>query len=69
MGTSGCTALRLAQSLLAHDLVDRLELVVMPALAGAGRRLFPDGLDLRRLTLTKATRSALDCVFLGYRRP
>ena len=62
-------SIRLAQSLLADDLVDRLELVVMPALAGSGRRLFPDGLDLRRLTLTKATRSAMGCVFLGYRRP
>ena len=62
-------SIRLAQSLLAGDLVDRLELVTMPALAGSGRRLFPDGLDLRRLTLTKATGSAMGCVFLGYRRP
>jgi len=38
-------------------------------LAGSGRRLFPDGLDLKRLTLTKTTRSATGCVFLGYRRP
>ena len=62
-------SIRLAQSLLADDLVDRLELVLMPALAGSGRRLLPDGLDPRRLTLTKATRSATGCVFLGYRRP
>ena len=34
-----------------------------------GTSAFPDGLDLRRLTLTKATRSATGCVFLGYRRP
>ena len=61
-------SIRLAQSLLAVDLVDRLELVVVPTLAGAGRRLLVDQFDLRRLTLTKATRSATGCVFLGYQR-
>jgi dihydrofolate reductase len=62
-------SIRLAQDLLAADLVDRLELVVVPTLAGSGRRLFSSPVDLRRLTLTKATRSATGCVFLGYRRP
>lgn len=62
-------SIRLAQSLLADDLVDRLELVIVPTLAGHGRRLFTDGIDLRRLNLTKATRSATGCVFLGYQRP
>jgi dihydrofolate reductase len=62
-------SIRLAQSLLADDLVDRLELVISPSLAGSGRRLFTDDTDLRRLTLTKATRSSTGCVFLGYRRP
>ncbi len=61
-------SIRLAQSLLAADLVDRLELVVVPTLAGAGRRLFVDGPDLRRLTLTRATQSSSGCVFLGYQR-
>ena len=60
-------SIRLAQSLLAEDLVDRLELVLAPSLAGSGRRLFADDVDVRRLTLTKATRSATGCVFLGYR--
>jgi dihydrofolate reductase len=62
-------SIRLAQSLLAEDLIDRLELVLVPTVAGSGRRLFLDGIDLRRLTLTKATRSATGCVFLGYQRP
>lgn len=62
-------SIRLAQSLLAADLIDRLELVIVPTVAGSGRRLLTDGIDLRRLTLTKATRSATGCVFLGYRRP
>ena len=61
-------SIRLAQSLLAVDLVDRLELVIAPSLAGHGRRLFNDAVDLRRLDLTKATRSATGCVFLGYQR-
>lgn len=61
-------SIRLAQSLLADDLVDRLELVIVPTLAGHGRRLFTDAIDLRRLNLTKATQSATGCVFLGYQR-
>jgi dihydrofolate reductase len=60
-------SIRLAQSLLADELIDRLELVIVPALAGSGRRLFADGTDVRRLTLTKSTTSASGCVFLGYR--
>ncbi|HEU5454292.1 MAG TPA: dihydrofolate reductase family protein, partial [Nocardioides sp.] len=62
-------SIRLAQSLLAADLVDRLELVIVPTLAGSGRRLFTDQVDRGRLALTKATRSATGCVFLGYQRP
>ena len=61
-------SIRLAQSLLAADLVDRLEIVIVPTLAGTGRRLFADGPDLRRLALTKATHSPSGCVYLGYRR-
>lgn len=62
-------SIRLAQSLLAADLVDRLELVVVPTIAGAGRRLFAaDGVDPRRLSLSSVARSSSGCVFLGYRR-
>ena len=62
-------SIRLAQSLLVADLVDRLELVIVPTIAGSGRRLFTDGVDVRRLRLDKAARSTTGCVFLGYRRP
>ena len=62
-------SIRLAQSLLAADLVDRLELVIVPTLAGPAADCSPTSLDLGRLALTKATRSATGCVFLGYQRP
>jgi dihydrofolate reductase len=62
-------SIRLTQTLLGADLVDRMELVIAPTIAGSGRRLFADGADVRRLTLTKATRSTTGCVFLSYQRP
>src|SRR5579872_5802050 len=36
---------RLAQSLLAADLVDQLNLMVFPILLGDGKRLFPEGAE------------------------
>ena len=62
-------SLRLAQSLLAADLIDRLELVIVPTLSGSERQLFTDDIDVRRLALNKVTRSATGCVLLGYQRP
>ena len=67
IGVHGSIAL--AGALLALDLVDRLELLVVPTIAGSGRRLFGDAAELRRLRLTKAERSSTGCVFLGYERP
>ncbi|WP_309648072.1 dihydrofolate reductase family protein [Nocardioides sp.] len=60
-------SIRIAQSLLAADLVDRLELVVVPTLAGTGRRLFGDQ-GLVRLTPTRVDRSSSGCVLLTYER-
>jgi dihydrofolate reductase len=34
---------RLAQSLLAAELIDELRLIIAPVVVGTGRRLFPDG--------------------------
>lgn len=62
-------SITLASTLLAADLVDRLELVIVPTLAGAGRRLFEHSPAPTRLTLTKAVASPTGCVFLSYDRP
>ena len=62
-------SIELARALLAADLIDRLELVVVPTLAGAGRRLLSDTTALRRLDLTDVNRSMSGCVLMSYRRP
>jgi dihydrofolate reductase len=45
---------RLVGTLLEHDLVDELRLMVFPTILGRGKRLFPDGIDRRRLRLVEA---------------
>jgi dihydrofolate reductase len=44
----------LVATLLAHDLVDELRLMVFPTILGRGRRLFPDGIDRRKFRLVEA---------------
>jgi dihydrofolate reductase len=44
----------LVATLLAADLVDELRLMVFPTILGRGRRLFPDGIDRLKLTLTES---------------
>jgi dihydrofolate reductase len=60
-------SIALAQSLLRAGLVDELRLVVSPATAGAGRRLFGDG-ELQRWELVDLDRTSTGVVLLGYRR-
>jgi dihydrofolate reductase len=44
----------LVGTLLGADLVDELRLMVFPTLLGRGKRLFPDGIDRRKLKLVEA---------------
>jgi len=43
---------RLVQTLVEHDLVDELRLMVFPVILGTGKRLFGDTSDKKRLRLT-----------------
>ena len=54
--------------LLAADLVDRLYLMITPEIAGAGERLFTDGLPATKWTLTRQETGKLGEMALIYDR-
>ena len=58
----------LVQTLLEHDLVDELRLMVFPAVLGGGRRLFAEGDGTAAFELVDC-RPAAQCAILVYRRP
>jgi dihydrofolate reductase len=60
-------SIELAQSMLRSGLVDELRLVVAPAFGFPGRRLFPNGEDVRRLELLSAEPTPTGSVLLSYR--
>ncbi len=45
---------RLVATLLEHDLVDELRLMVFPTVLGRGRRLYGDGIDRLKFTLAES---------------
>ncbi|MFC0623149.1 dihydrofolate reductase family protein [Kribbella deserti] len=59
-------SIKLAGSMVAAGLVDEMRLVVTPALAGSGRRLFAGSAD-RRLELIEAEPTPSGALLLGYR--
>jgi dihydrofolate reductase len=61
-------SIQLAQTLLEHDLVDQLNLMVFPVILGAGMRLFGDTSDKKRLEL-KESRTVGDGVLILIYRP
>ena len=59
----------LVGTLLEYDLVDELRLMVFPTILGRGKRLFPDGIDRRKLHLVEARTIGSDGVQVHtYRR-
>jgi dihydrofolate reductase len=50
-------SIRLAHALIAGGVVDEFRLFVYPAVQGRGRRLFPDGTAIGRLTLVEPPKS------------
>lgn len=59
-------SISVAQALLAADVVDRLQLVVSPVIAGAGRRLL-DGVPMTRLELAASTATSSGHLVVDYR--
>ena len=58
----------LAQTLLAHDLIDEYRLLVFPVLLGSGRRLFERGVVPSTLTLVSSRPTGTGVVYSVYRR-
>lgn len=58
---------RLVQTLVDHDLVDELRLMIFPIILGSGKRLFGDAGDQKRLQLMDARAVGDGVVILTYR--
>jgi dihydrofolate reductase len=58
----------LIQTLLQHDLVDELRLIVFPVTVGRGKRLFGDGTPPRTWRLTASKTSSTGALLLTYQR-
>src|SRR6266568_4371872 len=59
---------QLVQTLLEHDLVDELRLMVFPVVLGRGKRLFADTSDKKRLQLVDSRTVGDGVAILIYRR-
>ena len=58
-------SIRLARTLIEHDLVDRLRLMIYPVVLGAGERLFGEASDQKPVRLVE-TRTVDDLAYLTY---
>lgn len=58
----------LIQTLLAHDLIDRFQLMVMPLVLGPGKKLFGDGTMPAAMKLASSTVSTTGVVVASYER-
>ena len=59
----------LVQTLIEHDLVDELRLMVFPVLLGKGKRLFPEGEAKKALKLSEAKTVGDGVSLVRYERP
>jgi dihydrofolate reductase len=57
----------LAQSLMAHDLIDEFRLLVFPVVLGAGKRLFADGAVPAAMELTDSTTTSTGIAIHTYK--
>jgi dihydrofolate reductase len=57
----------LMRTLLAHDLVDELGLIISPLVLGGGKRLFDEDGQLRRFELVRSTTTEKGNVLASYR--
>ncbi|MGI8802143.1 MAG: dihydrofolate reductase family protein [Solirubrobacteraceae bacterium] len=60
---------QLAQTLIEHDLVDELRLMVFPVVLGSGKRLFGETSGKRRLRLADSRAVGAGIAILTYGRP
>ena len=58
----------LVRAMLADDLIDELHLLVYPLTRGSGPRLFPDGTEPQKLSLSATDSYENGVVYLDYRR-
>jgi dihydrofolate reductase len=58
---------RLARTLVEHDLVDEVRLMVYPFVLGEGERLFPTAADVRGMRLVETRTVGTGLAFLSYR--
>jgi dihydrofolate reductase len=57
----------LAQTLMAHDLVDEYQLMIHPLVIGSGKKFFRDAEQVRRLELVDVTPTTTGVLLSTYR--
>ncbi|MCC6982688.1 MAG: dihydrofolate reductase family protein [Bauldia sp.] len=66
IGVAGSPSL--VRSLIELDLLDELQLVTIPVIAGSGRKLFTGGEAFKRMSLAGVTKTPTGTVILTYQR-